>query len=96
MSTNKEVVSYAYGNYQQEEDPEGWCNVTLQEISRLEKEVLTPAEIAPVLGVDPQSIRSQAEADPKRLGFPFIKVGKRLLFPRRAFLQHMGYKEAEV
>lgn len=57
--------------------------MTLDEIRASEKAVLTPAEIAPVLGVNPQSIRA---ADPVDLGFPVTKIGTRTLIPRKPFL----------
>lgn len=58
--------------------------MTLDEIRTSDKAVLTPAEIAPVLGVNPQSIRA---ADPVDLGFPVTKIGTRTLIPRKPFLQ---------
>ena len=57
--------------------------MTLDEIRSSDKAVLTPAEIAPVLGVNPQSIRV---ADPVDLGFPVTKIGTRTLIPRLPFL----------
>ena len=60
--------------------------MTLDEIRASDKAVLTPAEVAPVLGVNPQSIRS---ADPVDLGFPVIKLGTRTLIPRVPFLAVM-------
>ena len=60
--------------------------MTLDEIRASDKTVLTPKEVAPVLGVNPQSIRV---ADPCDLGFPVIKVGSRTLIPRLAFLAVM-------
>ena len=58
--------------------------MTLDEIRTSDKAVLTPAEIAPVLGVNPQSIRA---ADPVDLGFPVTKIGTLTLIPRKPFLQ---------
>lgn len=57
--------------------------MTLDEIRASDKPVLTPAEVAPVLGVNPQSIRA---ADPVDLGFPVTKIGTRTLIPRKPFL----------
>ena len=57
--------------------------MTIEEIRQSDKPVLTPADIAPVLGVNPQSIRV---ADPYELGFPVTKVGSRTLIPRKPFL----------
>lgn len=49
--------------------------------------LLTAADIAPVLGVDPQSIRLQVAADASALGFPCIRVGGRTMFPRVSFIR---------
>ena len=57
--------------------------MTLDEIRSSDKIMLTPADIAPVLGVNPQSIRA---ADPVDLGFPVTKIGTRTLIPRKPFL----------
>lgn len=57
--------------------------MTLDEIRSSDKIMLTPADIAPVLGVNPQSIRA---ADPVDLGFPVAKIGTRTLIPRIPFL----------
>ena len=60
--------------------------MTLDEIRNSTKDVLTPADIAPVLGVDPQSIR---KADIVDLGFPVCRIGTRTLIPRKPFLTFM-------
>lgn len=60
--------------------------MTLKEIESLDKEMLVPAEIAEVLGSDPQTIRWQARKEPWKLGFPIIVVGNRVKIPRLAFL----------
>ena len=60
--------------------------MTLDEIRQSKKDVLTPADIAPVLGVDPQSIR---KADLVDLGFPVCRIGTRTLIPRKPFLAFM-------
>ncbi len=57
--------------------------MTLAEIRASDKAVLTPADVAPVLGVNPQSIRA---ADPVDLGFPVCRIGTRTLIPRLPFL----------
>ena len=57
--------------------------MTLAEIRASDKAVLTPADVAPVLGVKPQSIRV---ADPVDLGFPVCRIGTRTLIPRKPFL----------
>lgn len=64
--------------------------MTLEELAALETETFTPAQIAPVLGVNPQKIRIQAAENPESLGFPVTVVGTRVKIPKRPFLRHMG------
>ena len=64
--------------------------MTLDEIRSSTKEVLTPADIAPVLGADAQDIRVQARTAPERLGFPVIIIKSRTKIPRVPFLRYMG------
>ena len=59
---------------------------TLAEIEQSSKDWLTIAEIAPVLGSDPQAIRAQAHRDRAALGFPIIMVGNHIKIPRVGFL----------
>ena len=63
---------------------------SIQDIIALDRDYLTPAEIAGVLGSDPQSIRVAARVDPQRLGFPVVVIGSRVKIPRAAFLRYMG------
>ena len=65
--------------------------MTLDDIINTDKVYLTPAEIAPILGCDPQAIRSQAKNDPSKLGFNIIITGKRIRIPRIPFLRYLGY-----
>lgn len=64
--------------------------MTLREIVECEKEMLTPKDIAPILGCDAYSISLAAKKNPKALGFKVIVVGTRTKIPRRAFLEHLG------
>lgn len=63
---------------------------SIQDIIALDKDYLTPAEIAGVLGSDPQTIRVAARVDPQRLGFPVVVIGSRVKIPKAAFLRYMG------
>lgn len=63
--------------------------MTLEEIRASDKTVLTPADIAPVLGADPQDIRVAAKLHPERLGFNVAVVGSRIKIPRLAFIRWM-------
>ena len=68
--------------------------MTLTELEAMTEDVLTCAEVAPVLMVNPQSIRLQAAECPERLGFPVICIGSRVLIPREGFINFMkGYKK---
>ena len=61
--------------------------MTLDEIKNSSKVMLTPADVATVLGCDPQSIRINARVAPERLGFPVIMIGNRVKIPRAAFIR---------
>lgn len=61
-------------------------NMTIQDIKDMNKEVLTPGDVAPVLGCDPNLIRHQVTKDAKQLGFPVCKIGTRIKIPRQAFI----------
>ena len=63
--------------------------MTLRELEALPDEVLTCAEVAPVLMANPQSIRVQAYECPERLGFPVIQIGNRILIPKAGFIAFM-------
>ena len=67
--------------------------MTLAEIKESDKTMLTPADIAEVIGVDAQSIREAAKVAPVLLGFPVVRVGTRTRIPRKAFLRYMGEEE---
>ncbi len=63
--------------------------MTLDEIAALPVEVLTPAQIAPVLHLDQDTIRGQARTCPELLGFPVVVAGNRVKIPKRPFLMFM-------
>ncbi len=65
---------------------------TLEQIEALEKEMLTPAEVSAVMGMDAHAIRVRAHnADKggKGLPFPFFVVGARVRIPKRPFVAWM-------
>ena len=64
--------------------------MTLDEIRSSDKALLTPNDIAPVLGCNPHAIRLTARSAPERLGFPVIVVRTRTKIPRLPFLRYMG------
>ena len=63
--------------------------MTLQDIISMDKDFITPAEVAGVLNCSPQAIRTQAVNNPALLGFHFCKVGNRIKIPRLAFIEWM-------
>lgn len=65
--------------------------MTLIDIINTDKVYLTPADIAPILGCDPQSIRKQAHKNPQAMGYPIIIIGRRIRIPRIPFLHYLGY-----
>lgn len=65
--------------------------LTLTDIEGLDKEFLTAAEVAPVMGMDAQYLRSQAQSDRTKLGFPVIVIGSRVRIPKEGFLFFCRY-----
>jgi len=68
--------------------------MTLEELRASTKPMLTPADVAPVLGVNPYSINIQARDDPASLGFPVARIGCRVKIPREGFLAWMEGRAA--
>lgn len=64
--------------------------MTLEELKTSGKAMLTPADIAPVLGSDAQKIRVTARQRPEQIGFEFAFVGNRMKIPRLSFLRWLG------
>lgn len=60
--------------------------MTIEDLKNLKKDILTPADVAPILGCDPGIIRYQADKDIRQLGFPASKIGSRVKIPRLAFI----------
>lgn len=68
---------------------------SIQAIMNTDKEFLSPADIAPILGSDPQTIRDTARQRPELLGFEFTFVGNRMKIPRTSFLRWLGINHNE-
>ena len=62
----------------------------IQAIVDSDKVFLTPADVAPILGMDPHSIRLTARQRPELLKFEFIISGNRTKIPRIPFLRYIG------
>ncbi|MEL7610354.1 MAG: hypothetical protein AAGU74_12755 [Bacillota bacterium] len=65
--------------------------VTLSDIEAMDREFLRAVDVAPVLGIDPQDIRGQAQNDASKLGFPVIVTGSRVRIPKEGFLYYCRY-----
>ena len=57
---------------------------TLEDLKESELELLVPQMVADVLGTSAKTLIQTARNAPDSLGFPVIKIGKRVRFPRRA------------
>lgn len=62
----------------------------LQAIIDSDKLFLTPADVAPVLGTDPHTVRCTARQKPELLGFSFTFSGNRMKIPKIPFLRYVG------
>ena len=60
--------------------------MTIQDIEGMTCNTLTVKQVAEFLGKDPQTIRDQAERDPKYLGFPICQAGHSWCVPRLGFI----------
>ena len=63
--------------------------MTIEEVRASTKPMLTPAEVAPIIGCDPQGIRITAREHPEWLHFPTICIKSRVKIPREAFLRYL-------
>lgn len=71
--------------------------MTREEILQSQRDYLTAEALSGVLGTNPSTLRNQAHEDAERgtqhLKFPYIILGKRVLFPRIPFIRFMGWTE---
>lgn len=63
---------------------------SLEDLRSCTAAVLTPVQVADVLGCDPHWIRVAARDNPELLQFPVQRVGSRTKIPRIPFLRFMG------
>ena len=64
--------------------------MTIKEMRQSDAVFLTPADVAPVIGCDPNWIRRAAHDAPELLGFPVCVIGTRTRIPRKPFLAFIG------
>lgn len=60
--------------------------MTIEDIKKMDKEILTPRDVAPLLKCNADLIRYQAKQDIKQLGFPASKMGTRIKIPKKGFI----------
>ncbi len=68
--------------------------LTLDDLRKMDCDMLTPAQVAPVLGVDPHWIRVAAREHPEWIGFPVLIVRSRTKIPRLGFISWMEGRAA--
>ena len=64
--------------------------MTLEEAKQSDKVFLTPVEVAPIIGCNPNWIRKAAHDAPELVGFPVCVIGTRTRIPRKPFLAFLG------
>ena len=62
--------------------------MTLQELEQLPREILIPADIAPILGCTPYSINIAVKKG-KQFPFPVFMVNRNVKIPKRPFIKFM-------
>ena len=60
--------------------------MTIEDIERMDCNLLTVKQVSQFLECDPQLIRDQADAEPKYLGFPISKICHAYKIPRAGFI----------
>ena len=67
--------------------------MTLEDIEMLDKEMLVPTDIAPILGCTPYTINVATRDGKNPFPFPIIRMGTRVRIPKRLFLKAMRGEE---
>ena len=63
--------------------------MNLEELKQCKRNLVDASDVAEILGVNPQSIRGQAQLDPRFLGFRVIVIGNRTMIPRKPFIEYI-------
>lgn len=66
--------------------------MTLDDIKAIDREFLTPAQVAEILNCSAHGVRIWARQRPEQLGFPVCIIGTRVRIPKRPFIQFMEGK----
>ena len=67
--------------------------MTLKDIEMMDKEMLVPADVAPILGCNPYSINVATRDGKNPFPFPIIRMGTRVRIPKGPFLKAMRGEE---
>lgn len=70
--------------------------MTLKDIEARTDNFLSAEDVAAIMEAAPQTIRNQAQDDPRKLGFPVVVIGTRVRIPRLPFVRFMKYGYAAV
>lgn len=63
--------------------------MTLEELEMLEKEMLVPTDVAPILGCSPYTINVATRDGKNPFPFPIVRMGTRVRIPKRPFIKAM-------
>ena len=63
--------------------------MTLDELERLDKEMLVPTDVAPILGCAPYSINVATQNGNNPFPFPIVRMGTRVRIPKMPFIKAM-------
>lgn len=69
--------------------------MTMNDIRQSDKDILTPSDIADVMGSHPQTIIISAREHPEMIGYPFAFHGNRMKIPRIGFINWFDGKTKE-
>ena len=61
----------------------------LDDIEKIEGEMLSPKIVADILEVNVKTLRNAVYNSQQDLGFPIIKIGKRFKIPKTPFLNYI-------
>ena len=64
--------------------------MTLEELKEKRPLFVNANDLKDILEIDPANLRSQAQSDQEKLGFPVMVVGTRVKIPVKPFLKFLG------
>jgi hypothetical protein len=63
--------------------------MTLDQLEAMDKEMLVPTDVAPILGCSPYTINVATKDGKNPFPFPIIRMGTRVRIPKRPFIKAM-------